>query len=137
VDQLESLQMATIEESLTWRSIVNRIWLYHFGSGIVDTPNDFGQMGDLLSHPELLDWLAVDFLSHGGSIKQLHRRIMLSATYRQRSDTPAEVDAENRLLWRMNRRKLDAEAVRDSVLAVARKLDFTMSGPGFRDCRRD
>lgn len=122
---------------LTWRSAVNRVWHYHFGRGIADSPNDFGRMGEAPSHPQLLDWLAADFRDHGGSFKRLHRQILTSATYRQRSDTPAgaaaESDAENRLLWRMNRRKLEAEAVRDSTLMVAGKLNLTMSGPGFQD----
>lgn len=122
---------------LTWRSIVNRVWQYHFGRAIADSPNDFGRMGQPPSHPELLDWLALEFRDGGGSIKDLHRTIMTSATYRQRSDTPAgaaaSVDSENQLLWRMNRRKLEAEALRDSLIAVAGKLDLTMGGPGFQD----
>ncbi len=121
---------------LTWRSIVNRIWHYHFGRGIVDTPNDFGRMGGLPSDPELLDWLAVEFRDGGQSIKQLHKWIVLSSTYRQVSTTnPANalIDSGNQYLWRMNRRKLEAEALRDSVLAVAGKLDLTMGGPGFED----
>ncbi len=122
---------------LTWRSIVNRVWQYHFGRAIADSPNDFGRMGQPPSHPELLDWLALEFRDGGGSIKALHRTILTSATYRQRSDTPAgaaaSFDSENRLLWRMNRRKLEAEALRDSLLAVAGKLDLTAGGPGFQD----
>jgi hypothetical protein len=120
---------------LTWLSIVNRVWLYHFGQGIVDTPNDFGRMGGKPSHPELLDWLAVQFRDGGQSIKQLHRLIVTSAAYRQASrDNPAHarLDAGNRLLWRMNRRRLDAESVRDAVLVVSGKLDLKMYGPGFR-----
>jgi hypothetical protein len=123
---------------LTWRSIVNRVWHYHFGRGLVDTPNDFGRNGGLPSHPELLDWLACEFCNGGQSLKQLHRLILLSAAYRQSSAPPAEaehaaakVDADNRLLWRMNRQRLDAESVRDAVLAVSGKLDFKMGGPGF------
>ena len=131
---------------LTWRVIVNRVWHYHFGRGIVDTPNDFGRMGQKPTHPELLDWLAAEFRDGGQSLKALHRLIVLSSTYRQVSETrnagadpqsairnPQSIDADNRLLWRMNRRKLEAEAVRDSVLAVAGKLDLTMGGPSFRD----
>ncbi len=121
---------------LTWRSIVNRLWRYHFGRGIVDSPNDFGRMGQLPSHPELLDWLAIEFRDHGQSIKQLHRLIVSSATYRQVStanETYAKLDAENTHLWRMNRRRLEAEAVRDSVLAVSGKLDRRPFGPGFQD----
>lgn len=129
--------LADPSNPLTWRSIVNRVWQYHFGRAIADSPNDFGRMGQPPSHPELLDWLALEFRDGGGSMKALHRTIMTSATYRQRSDTPAgaaaSVDSENQLLWRMNRRKLEAEALRDSLIAVAGKLDLTMGGPGFQD----
>jgi hypothetical protein len=121
---------------LTWRVIVNRVWHYHFGRGLSDTPNDFGRMGSLPTHPELLDWLAVDFRDGGQSLKKLHRLIVTSATYRQSSlGHPAneKIDTSNAFLWRMNRRKLEAEAVNDSVLAVAGKLDLTMGGPGFQD----
>ncbi|HWG41770.1 MAG TPA: DUF1553 domain-containing protein [Gemmataceae bacterium] len=120
---------------LTWRSIVNRLWLYHFGQGLVETPNDFGRMGGKPSHPELLDWLAVEFRDGGQSIKQLHRLIVNSATYRQTSAVKPEyarIDSGNRLLWRMNRRRLDAESIRDAVLAVSGRLDLKMYGPGFR-----
>ncbi len=125
---------------LTWRSIVNRVWQYHFGRGLVDSPNDFGRMGQEPTHPELLDWLAVEFRDGGQSFKKLHRLIVTSATYRQSSQPSAEalaaaqpIDSDNRFLWRMNRRRLEAEAVRDSVLAVAGKLDLTMGGPSFQD----
>ena len=121
---------------LTWRVIVNRVWHYHFGRGLSDTPNDFGRMGSLPTHPELLDWLAVDFRDSGQSLKKLHRLIVTSATYRQSSlGNPAneKIDTSNAFLWRMNRRKLEAEAVNDSVLSVAGKLDLTMGGPGFQD----
>jgi hypothetical protein len=121
---------------LLWRSVVNRVWLYHFGRGIVDSPNDFGKMGQLPTHPELLDWLAVETRDGGGSLKRLHRLIVTSATYKQvSSDNPAfaKIDADNHLLWRQNRRKLDAEAVRDSILLTAGKLDLTMGGPSFQD----
>jgi len=117
---------------LTWRSIVNRVWHYHFGTGIVDTPNDFGRMGSLPTHPELLDWLAAEFRESGGSIKQLHRMILKTAVYRQSSrDNPlyAKLDAGNQWLWRMNRWRLDAESVRDSTLSVSGQLDLTMGGP--------
>ena len=117
---------------LTWRSIVNRIWEYHFDRGIVDSPNDFGVMGSKPSHPELLDWLAVSFREHGGSFKWLHRQILLSAAYQQSSGNDeafAKTDSDNRLLWRMNRTRLDAEEVRDSILQVTGKLDLTMGGP--------
>ncbi len=128
---------------LTWRSIANRAWHYHFGRGIVDTPNELGKMGGSPSHPELLDWLAADLREHG-SLKQLHRLIVTSATYRQSSGQPgawgrnaptaaeaARVDADNRYLWRMNRRRLDAESLRDAVLSVAGTLDRRMGGPGY------
>ena len=144
---------------LTWRSIVNRVWQYHFGRGIVDTPNDFGRNGQLPSHLELLDWLAAEFRDGKQSLKDLHRMIVLSTTYRQVSGyegrrvrgkgddphtlTPSHphtripsantVDADNRLLWRANRRRLEAEAIRDSVLAVSGKLDQTMGGASFQD----
>ncbi len=121
---------------LTWRSIVNRVWLYHFGRGIVDTPNDFGRMGQLPSHPELLDWLAVEFRDGGQSLKQLHRLLLTSATYRQSSAVSAQaaaLDAQNVWYSHMNRRRLEAEAVRDSVLAVSGKLNLTMYGPSFKD----
>src|SRR5204863_5551971 len=113
--------IAAPENPLTWRSIVNRVWQYHFGRGIVDSPNDFGRMGRLPTHPELLDWLAVEFRDGGGSLKALHRLLVTSAAYRQVSlSDPAreKLDADNAYLWRMNRRRLEAEAVRDSVLAV-------------------
>jgi hypothetical protein len=120
---------------LTWRSIVNRVWQYHFGRGIVDSPNDFGRMGALPTHPELLDWLAAEFRDGGQSVKSMHRLICTSAVYRQSSvGNPGfeKLDAGNQFLWRMNRRRLDAEAVRDSVLAVAGKLNCQPGGPGFR-----
>lgn len=121
---------------LTWRSIVNRVWQYHFGRGLVDTPNDFGRNGSPPTHPELLDWLAAEFRDGGGSLKALHRLIVTSETYRQAviANPPAEArDSGNTLLWRQNRRKLEAEAVRDAVLAVSGKLDLEMGGPGWRD----
>jgi hypothetical protein len=126
---------------LTWRSIVNRVWQYHFGRGIVETSNDFGRMGTAPTHPDLLDWLACEFRDGGGSLKQLHKAIVLSATYRQSSgDGPPDraararsIDSDNRLLWRQQRRKLEAEAIRDAVLAVSGKLDLRMGGPGYQD----
>ncbi|HZY88471.1 MAG TPA: DUF1553 domain-containing protein [Gemmataceae bacterium] len=120
--------------ALTWRSIANRVWHYPFGRGLVDTPNDFGRNGSLPTHPELLDWLAVEFRDGGGSLKALHRLVLLSNTYRQSSRhgaAAAKVDADNRYLWRMNRQRLDAESVRDAVLAVSGKLDLRAGGPGF------
>ena len=118
---------------LTWRSAANRVWHYHFGRGLVDTPNDFGRNGSLPTHPELLDWLAAE-LRETGSFKRLHRLVVLSSTYRQASAPRPDLekaDADNRLLGRMNRRRLDAEEVRDAVLAVSGKLDPRMGGPGF------
>ncbi|MBL9139342.1 MAG: DUF1553 domain-containing protein [Verrucomicrobiales bacterium] len=125
------------DNPLTWRSIANRIWQHHFGRGLVDTPNDFGRMGAPPSHPELLDWLAVEFRDGGQSFKTMARLLVTSRTYRQ-SSTPSQAearskDAENRLLARMNLRRLDAEAIRDSLLAVSGKLDRRAFGPGFQD----
>jgi hypothetical protein len=120
------------DNMLTWRSIVNRVWQYHFGAGIVDSANDFGRMGSQPTHPELLDWLAVTFRDEGGSMKRLHRMIVTSKAYRQSSATKAgnaAIDAENRYLWRMNSQRLDAESVRDATLAISGKLDLTMGGP--------
>lgn len=117
---------------LTWRSIVNRVWHHHFGRGIVDTPNDFGAMGGRPTHPELLDWLAIAFRDGNQSIKNLHRLIVTSATYRQSSahqPENARRDADNRYLWRMNRGRLDAESVRDAILAASERLDTRMGGP--------
>jgi hypothetical protein len=101
----------------------------------VDSPNDFGRMGQLPTHPELLDWLAVEFRDGGGSLKQLHRLLVTSAVYRQSSASdPAKAarDADNVWWWRMNRRRLEAEAIRDSVLAISGRLDDRMYGPGFQ-----
>jgi len=126
--------LASPANMLTWRSIANRLWHYHFGRGIVETPNDFGRNGAPPSHPALLDWLAVELRDHGQSRKALQRLIVCSAVYRQASrDNPAfdAIDADNRYVWRQNRRRLDAEAVRDSVLAVSGALDVRMGGPGF------
>ena len=124
------------ENSLTWRSIVNRVWQYHFGRGIVETPNDFGHVGGLPSHPELLDWLAVEFRDGGGSMKKLHRMILNSAVYKQSSahdEAQYEHDDSNQFLWRQNRRRIEAEALRDTVLLVTGKLDRKMGGPSFMD----
>ncbi len=120
---------------LTWRVMANRVWQYHFGRGLVDTPNDYGKMGQLPSHPELLDFLANALREHQ-SLKKLHKTIVTSATYRLSSESnPAneKVDSENRYLWRQNRRKLEAEAIRDSILLAAGKLDLKMGGPSFQD----
>jgi hypothetical protein len=121
---------------LTWRSIVNRIWHYDFGRGIVETPNDFGKMGAAPTHPQLLDYLALTFRDEmGGSMKQLHRLIVTSATYRQSAATNpqyAASDIDNKYLWRANRSRLDAEEIRDSILAISGKLDLTMGGPSVK-----
>ena len=127
--------LADDRNPLTWRSIANRVWHYHFGRGICDTPNDFGRMGGTPSHPELLDWLACELRDHGGSLKHLHRLIVTSAAYRQGSehrDAAAKLDADNRLLWRMNRLRLDADTCRDFVLAASDRLDMTLGGPSVR-----
>ena len=132
---------------LTWRTAANRVWLQHFGRGICDTPNDLGRMGGVPSNADLLDWLACELRdgdgsggnpasgggSGAGSLKHLHRLIVTSETYRQssaaRPDASA-VDADDRLLWRFERRRLDAESYREAVLAAAGRLDLTMGGPG-------
>jgi len=121
------------ENPLTARVIVNRVWHYHFGKGLVATPSDFGLMGARPSHKELLDDLSYRFVRNGWSIKQLHREIMLSATYQQSSDqteASAAADADNNLLWRFNRRRLEGESIRDSMLAASGLLNTKMNGPG-------
>ena len=123
---------------LTWRSIVNRVWHYHFGRGIVDTPNDFGRNGSAPTHSALLDWLAVEFREGRKSLKDLHRLIVRSEAYRQASTddpTARAVDADDRLLWRQNRRRLEAESLRDAVLAVSGRLDRRMGGPAYEPFR--
>ena len=116
---------------LTSRVMVNRIWRWHFGTGIVRSTDNFGNLGDRPSHPELLDWLASRFVESGWSVKAMHRLVMLSSTY-QMSTTfnaaAAEADPDNRLLWRMNRCRLEAEAVRDALLFVASELDSSLGG---------
>ena len=119
---------------LAARVIVNRVWMHHFGFGIVRTPSDFGFRGDPPTHPELLDYLAVKFVESGWSLKKLHRLIMTSAAYRQASadnEAARKLDPENQLLWRMNRRRLEIESVRDSMLAAAGRLDLTAGGVPF------
>ncbi|MDB5331227.1 MAG: hypothetical protein JWP03_2378 [Phycisphaerales bacterium] len=123
------------DNPLTARVMVNRIWQHHFGRGIVSTPSDFGANGGVPSHPELLDWLARDFVNGGWRIKRLHRLIVLSSTYRQASRIEPRhqaKDAGNVYLARMPLRRLEAEAIRDSILATSGKLDLTMGGPGFQ-----
>lgn len=122
------------DNPLTARVIANRIWHYHFGRGIVSTPNDFGRMGGRPSHPELLDWLANEFVHNGWRMKPLHKTIMMSAAYRQASTSPIELlgnekDPENALLWKFSRRRLQAEEIRDSMLAVAGRLNRMAGGP--------
>ncbi len=117
---------------LTWRSIVNRVWAWHFGRGLCDSPNDFGKMGGTPSHPELLDWLAVWFRDEAhGSLKALHQLIVTSETWQQSTlaDQGLAIDSDNRLLWRQNRQRLSGEQVRDSILALSGQLDLTMGGP--------
>jgi hypothetical protein len=124
--------IASPENPLTARVWVNRVWMHHFGQGLVTTPSDFGRRSDPPSHPELLDWLAARFMAGGWSTKKLHRMILLSSTYRQASDDRPEarkVDSDNRLLWKMNARRLDFEAMRDSLLAVSGRLDLGSGGP--------
>jgi hypothetical protein len=122
------------DHPLTARVMVNRVWQHHFGIGLVETPSDFGKMGAAPSHPRLLDWLAVEFVSRGWSLKQLHRLIVTSRTYQQSSlprDEALAIDAESRLLWRYPPRRLDAEAIRDSILAASGKLNKKRYGAGF------
>jgi hypothetical protein len=119
---------------LTARVMVNRIWQYHFGQGLVSTPSDFGVNGARPSHPELLDWLASEFMEHGWSVKYIQRLILNSATYRQSSASRSDglqADAGTRLLWRFPPRRLDAESIRDSILTVSGKLDIRAGGAGF------
>jgi Protein of unknown function (DUF1553)/Protein of unknown function (DUF1549) len=117
---------------LTARVMVNRVWAQHFGRGIVDSPGDLGSQGERPTHPELLDWLAAEFMDGGWSLKKLHRMIVLSDAYRQgttSNPSAAKVDPKNDLLWRMNRRRLDGEALRDAVLSVAGELNPKAGGP--------
>lgn len=126
--------IADANNPLSTRVIVNRIWQRHFGTGLVATPDDFGSLGETPTHPKLLDWLTRRFLEDGWSLKALHRRIVLSAVYRQTSrcatpDVARKVDPGNRLLWRMNTRRLTAEAIRDVMLYVSGELDQRLGGP--------
>jgi hypothetical protein len=123
------------DNPLTARVIVNRVWQYHFGRGIVATPNDFGRMGMRPTHPELLDYLANQFVASGWHFKALHRQILMSNAYRQSYRTPQfdaaqQKDPSNKLLWHYARRRLEAEEIRDAALAVAGKLNLTMGGRG-------
>ena len=117
---------------LVSRVIVNRVWMHHFGRGLVGTPSDFGVMGEQPTHPELLDWLATEFMADGWSLKRLHKLIMLSTAYRQSSSIDLkknEIDPDNRLYWRKPAQRLDAEVIRDSVLAASGALNKKMFGP--------
>jgi hypothetical protein len=123
------------DHPLTTRVIVNRIWQYHFGRGLVATSSDFGRLGEPPSHPELLDWLAERFVADGWSFKKMHRLLVTSMTYRQSatsppSDASLKKDPENRLWWKMATRRLDAEQIRDAILATTGRLDLEMGGPG-------
>ena len=132
--------IASPDNPLTARVIVNRVWAWHFGRGLVNTPSDFGLRSELPSHPELLDWLATDFIKNGWSLKHLHRQIITSATWQMASTHPGEIphsairnpnsiDADNRLLWKFNRRRLGFESMRDALVAVTGQLDKKMGGP--------
>ncbi|MBI4324211.1 MAG: DUF1553 domain-containing protein [Chloroflexi bacterium] len=126
--------IAEAQNPLTARVLVNRLWQHHFGAGLVTTPSDFGRMGGSPSHPELLDWLATEFVARAWSIKEMQRLILLSSAYRQssRPETKAMAqDASNALLWRFPPQRLEAEAIRDSILWASGKLDLKMGGPGF------
>ncbi len=127
-------RLASPQHPLTARVIVNRLWHHHFGRGIVATTDDFGHMGQLPTHPELLDYLASELVAKNWSLKAMHKLILTSATYKQRSDiaptaTATKLDPTNKLLWRMNVRRLEGEAIRDSLLALSGRLDRTLYGP--------
>ncbi|MBT7255465.1 MAG: DUF1553 domain-containing protein [Planctomycetaceae bacterium] len=124
--------IAADDNPLTPRVMANRIWQHHFGRGIVNTPSNFGKLGDPPTHPELLDHLAYSFVESGWSIKDLHRQIMLSATYQQSADANdanSKIDADNIYLWKMNRQRLDIEAWRDALLDISGRLDPKLAGP--------
>ena len=126
--------LSSPENPLVARVIANRIWQFHFGRGIVASANDLGVMGDEPTHPELLDWLASELISGGWRLKPLHRLIVLSETYQRSSERQpqaAKVDPDNTMLWRHRGRRLDAEVVRDSILAVSGRLNAKLNGPGF------
>jgi hypothetical protein len=128
--------IASPANPLTARVIVNRVWQHHFGEALVRTPSNFGKLGEPPTHPDLLDWLADEFIRQGWSLKKLHRLVLLSAAYQQDSRGSADAvrhDPDNRLLGRMHRRRLDAEALRDSLLATAGQLEETRGGPAVRD----
>ena len=127
--------LADPRNPLPARVVVNRVWQHHFGRGIVATPNDFGASGSAPTHPELLDWLASEFIARGWSLKSLHLLLVTSATYRQSADhrpDAAAVDADNRFLWRQAPRRLEAEELRDALLAVSGELNPQVGGPSFQ-----
>ena len=122
--------------ALLARVIVNRLWQHHFGRGLVGTPNDFGAQGERPTHPELLDWLARELIRNGWKLKPLHKLIVQSAVYQQGNDAPEanlQADPQNRLLWHYRPRRLEAEVIRDAILAIGGNLDTTMYGPSFLD----
>jgi hypothetical protein len=137
-----SLRRLTLAEWITapsnplaWRVLANRVWQHHFGNGIVNTPSNFGFTGAAPTHPELLDYLAVQLIQNGGRLKPLHKQLLMSATYRQSSRASAignQQDPKNRFLWKMNLRRMEAEVVRDSILATSGKLNLEMGGPGIK-----
>ena len=123
---------------LTPKVFVNRVWAWHFGRGLVRSPSNFGTLGQKPTHPDLLEWLAADFVEHGWSIKRLHRTILLSATYRQSSAFNKKAfatDGDNRLVWRFSPRRLDGESWRDSLLAVTGEIDLNLGGAPTEDVR--
>jgi hypothetical protein len=125
--------LADASNPLTTRVIVNRVWQYHFGRGLAGTPSDLGLMGERPTHKELLDWLTAEFVEKGWSLKKLHKLILTSNTYQQSTAHNAEsakVDPDNKLLWRFNRRRLEGETIRDSILHTAGALNTKMYGPG-------
>jgi hypothetical protein len=126
--------IASPDNPLTARVMMNRIWQHHFGEGIVRTPNNFGKLGTPPTHPELLDWLAGEFVKSGWSIKAMHRLICNSAAYQQASSSSdAARDPDNLLFGRQNRRRLEAESLRDAMLFTAGQLDLQEGGPSVRD----
>ncbi len=126
--------MGSVENPLAWRVMVNRLWQHHFGVGIVASPSNFGFTGTPPSHPELLDFLAGRLMANGGHLKPLHKLMLMSATYRQISAATSSMqeDPANRLLWRMNKQRMEAEVLRDSILAASGKLNLKRGGPGMK-----
>jgi hypothetical protein len=137
------------QNPLTWRVMVNRVWQHHFGAGIVASPSNFGVSGMKPTHPELLDWLAAQFITNGGQLKPLHKLMLMSATYRQQSGlvvrasardselqnalkTELQADPSNTLLWRMNKQRMEAEVIRDCILAASGRLNPKLGGPGIK-----